>query len=187
MTLKPDLIICVDWKPVSEDFDLVERVYDGVQKAKESGFDLVFIVEDDDYYPADYFERFGDFTSDFFGDDLTYYYHLQQRGFNSQPHPKRSSLFTTGFRISHMDGFQWGGDQFLDLRIWQWANRNIKWRKFVNTGAIGIKHGIGKCGGKGHTMRMRHQDPKMEWLQNRVDADSFDFYKSLSNELRNAD
>ena len=50
MTLKPDLILCVDWKPVSDNFDLVERVYDGVQKMKAAGFDLVFIVEDDDSY-----------------------------------------------------------------------------------------------------------------------------------------
>ncbi len=186
MTKKPDFVYHVNYNPIGEGFDLVERVFDGVNRAKSDGIDLVFIIEDD-YYPADYFERFGDFTSDFFGDDLTFYYHLRQRAFASLPHPKRASLFTTGFRISHMNGFQWGGNQFLDLRIWQWANKHIKWRKFVNTGAVGVKHNLGLCGGKGHTMRMPHQDPKMEWLGKRVDAESLDFYKSLSNELRNAD
>lgn len=188
MTLKPDLIHCVDWKPVSNDFDLVERVYDGVCKMKAAGFDLVFIVEDDDYLSSDYFERFGDTTeADFFGDDLTYYYHLKQRAFVSLPHPKRSSLFNTGFRISTLEGFQWGGDVFLDIRLWKWAQQKKLRTRFVNSGAIGIKHSLGLCGGKGHTMRMPHQDPKMEWLGKRVDAESLEFYKSLSNELRNAD
>jgi hypothetical protein len=188
MTLKPDHSLFVDFPPISGGIDLVERVFAGVCQAKEMGFDLVFILEDDDAYGADYFERFGDTLGvDFFGDDLTYYYHLKQRAFSSFHHPKRSSLFTTGFRISKIEGFQWGGDQFLDIRLWKWANEKKLHTKFVNTGAIGIKHNQGRVAGKGHIQIMRHMDHKMEWLKSRVDEKSFEFYQSLSQKLIYAD
>lgn len=183
MTLKPDQVIHVDWKAISPDFDLVERVHYGVEAAKAFGIDLVFILENDDYYPADYFEKFGDMKSDFFGDDLTFYYNLRQRTFNSFYHKNRSSLFTTGFRISSLGNFQWAGDQFIDLRLWDWAKTKGLSTRFVNTGAIGMKHGVGLCGGKGHKMKLKNEDNKLTWLNKRVDPDSFEFYKTMSMEL----
>jgi hypothetical protein len=183
MTVKPDKILHINWKPISNHFDLVERVYDGVLQAKEFGFDLVFIIENDDSYNPDYFERFGDFNADFFGDDLTYYYHLKTRQYKSMYHPGRSSLFTTGFRISALGDFQWGGDVFLDMRLWEHAKRNKLKKIFVNTGAIGIKHGVGKCGGKGHKMKMQNCDTHMSWLKGRVDPESYLFYSEMSRKL----
>jgi hypothetical protein len=183
MTVKPDQVFHINWSPISSQVDLVERVLDGACKAKAAGFDLVFIIENDDYYKPDYFERFGDFNGDIFGDDMTYYYHLKNRQYKSMPHPGRASLFTTGFRISALKDFQWGGDQFLDGRLWDYAKRNRLKRVFVNTGAIGIKHGIGKCGGKGHKMKMINCDSHMSWLKGRVDPESYLFYSELSRKL----
>src|SRR5690606_6048878 len=124
MTLQPDKIIHVNWPAITNEIDLVERVYHGVLAAKGMGIDLVFIMENDDYYPADYFERFGDMKADFFGDDLTFYYNLKSRSYSSFPHKYRSSLFTTGFRISKLKDFQWTGNQFVDMRLWKWAKDN---------------------------------------------------------------
>jgi hypothetical protein len=183
MTIKPDKIFHVNWPPISAHIDLCERVYDAVMRAKEFGIDLVFIIENDDYYPANYFERFGDLNADFFGDDLTYYYHLKTRQYKSMYHPGRSSLFTTGFRISALGNFQWGGDVFLDMRLWEHAKKNKLKKMFVNTGAIGIKHGIGKCGGKGHRMKMQNCDTHMSWLKSRVDPESYLFYSEMSRKL----
>jgi hypothetical protein len=183
MTVQPDQIFHINWPPVSNHFDLVERVLDGVYKAKEAGIDLVFIVENDDSYPANYFERFGDFSGDFFGDEMTYYYHLKTRQYKSMYHPGRSSLFTTGFRISTLGDFQWGGDVFLDVRLWEFAKKNKLKRVFVNTGAIGVKHGIGKCAGKGHKMKMLASDPHLSWLKGRVDSESYLFYSEMSRKL----
>lgn len=183
MTVRPDHIYHINWSPLDNRYDLVERIHNGVMRAVEDGVDLVFIIENDDAYPLDYFSRFGSMQADFFGDETTYYYNLKNRTFNSFSHPGRSSLFTTGFRISKIQGFQWSGDQFLDLRLWKWAGEKNLNRLFITSGAIGIKHGIGLCGGKGHRMILKNCDPELRWLKGRVDKESFLFYAELSREL----
>jgi hypothetical protein len=183
MTRQPDQIFHVNFPPIGKEMDLAERVYDGVKTAQAHGFDLVFIMENDDSYPANYFERFGDFDADFFGDDLTFYYNLRNRTFQSFPHSGRSSLFTTGFRISKLGNFQFSGNQFLDIRLWRYAQESWLRGRFVHSGAIGIKHGQGLCGGKGHKMKMKNYDPHMNWLRQRVDANSFQFYSDFSRKI----
>jgi hypothetical protein len=185
MTRKPDEIIHVNYPAISNDMDLAERVFYGAKAAEGKGFDLVFILENDDAYPADYFERFGAMQGDLFGDDLTFYYNLKNRTFQSFPHAGRSSLFTTGFRISSVKGFQFSGNQFLDIRLWKYAaERGLK-RTFIHSGAVGMKHGTGLCGGKGHTMKMKNCDSNMNWLKDRVDRESYLFYADLSRKLWN--
>jgi hypothetical protein len=183
MTKKPDQVFHIDHKPISNDFDLVERVYSGICLAKDAGFDVVFIIENDDFFPDYYFNQFGDFNADIFGDDLTFYYNLKHRSFQSFYHQGRSSLFTTGFRISKMQGFQWTGNQFLDIRLWKWANEKGLSTRFVHTGAIGMKHGTGLCGGKGHKMQLKNTDTNMNWLRGRVDRDAYLFYTDMSRKL----
>jgi hypothetical protein len=74
---------------------------------------------------------------------------------------------------------------FLDIEIWKYAKSTSKRCKFIDdTGSIGIKHGIGLCGGKGHKMEMNNKDPDMTWLKARVDNDSFEFYKQLSDSIK---
>jgi hypothetical protein len=183
MTRKPDQVFHINYPAIGQDVDLCERIYDGVQQAKQAGIDLVFIMENDDFYPADYFERFGDFHADFFGDDLTFYYNLKNRTFQSFPHQWRASLFTTGFRISKLGDFQFRGDQFLDLKLWKHAGEAGLKMRFVHTGAIGCKHGVGLCGGKGHKMKLRQCDNEMQWLRGRVDRDAYLFYADFSRKL----
>jgi hypothetical protein len=144
---------------------------------------LVFILENDDAYQPNHFEKFGSMTGDFFGDEMTYYYHLKSRTFKSMHHPGRSSLFTTGFRISTLEGFQWSGDQFLDLRLWDWATKHKLKKQFAHTGAVGMKHGLGKCGGGGHKQTFQNRDTEMRWLKGRVDAESYQFYTQMSQQL----
>lgn len=183
--------VYVDFVPVNSRHDLIARIYQGIDVVKSKGIDLVFIVENDDFYPKDYLSKMGnpeDF--DFIGCEHSYYYNLSNLTWQRFDHSHRSSLFNTGFRISAMDGFPWErlirqNDVFLDIEIWKWARkRNRRKIKFVeSTGSIGIKHGIGLCGGKGHRMDMLNKDPEMEWLKARIDADSFEFYKKLSQKL----
>jgi hypothetical protein len=47
--------------------------------------------------------------------------------------------------------------------------------------SIGIKHGVGLCGGGGHknTMWYKNEDPGMKWLASHVDKKSLEFYKSI--------
>ena len=69
MVVKPDKSYFIDYKPESADVDLVQRVRRGIAQAEADGFDMVFIVENDDFYPADYFVDIPDM--DFIGDDKT--------------------------------------------------------------------------------------------------------------------
>lgn len=171
--------------PVGFGFDLVSRIYDGVKKAEAEGFDLCFVVENDDAYPANYFERYAPFFEqyDFFGQGYSYYYNLRNLTYNRLDHPYRSSLFTTGFKISALNNFDWPDDTkpFLDIDLWKYGRH--KRRKFIDTGAIGMKTGLGLCGGKGHIMTMRNKDSEMKWLAERVDSESLEFYRLLSEKL----
>ena len=46
---------------------------------------------------------------------------------------------------------------------------------------IGIKHGIGLCGGSAHTVNFPFDidDKKLYWLKQNVRKESFEFYKSM--------
>lgn len=187
MTLKPDLIIHVNDPPTGTGFDLVYRVRQGVRKAEQAGFDLCFVVENDDQYPPTYFASYAPYFDDyhFFGQEYSDYYNLRNLTHNRFHHPHRASLFTTGFKISALNNFEWPDNTkpFLDLPLWQYARH--KKRKFVDTGAIGMKHGLGMCGGKGHKMNFpKGYDKDMEWLRESVDSESFEFYRQLSDKLK---
>lgn len=183
-TLKPNGVYCMTYPPDSEEMDLVQRIKTGVQLVRNDGFDLVFVIESDDSYPSNYFEQFAPYFGkyDFFGDDYTTYYHLKNKTYKTWHHPGRASLFTTGFKISALKGFNWPSDneRFLDIKLWQFARG--KKVKFVDTGAVGVKHGLGKTGGKGHYMRFKDVDVDLKFLESRTNG-SFEFYKQIMGTL----
>lgn len=183
-TLQPDKVYQVIYEPRSEDMDLVQRVKHGVSLAKSDDIDLVFVIESDDSYPKDYFERYAPYFNkyEFFGDQFSTYYNLKNKTFNTWHHPGRASLYTTGFKISALNAFNWPADneRFLDIKLWDYARRRKK--IFINSGATGIKHGIGKVGGKGHTMRMQNIDVDLKFLESRTNG-TFEFYKGLMKNL----
>ncbi len=172
----------IDYKPKTYKPDLTDRIKSGYEKALQYGYDWVVIVEDDDFYPADYLHKvlLNADRSDFIGCEHSFYYNLKNRTWDKLIHKGRSSLYTTAFRVSAMKNFAWhrADDVFLDINLWHYAKRFR--RTFIDAGAIGIKHGIGLTGGKGHRTIFRNQDPEMLWLASKVDKDSFEFYKSLA-------
>lgn len=188
MTLKPEMIYNIDYPAKGDGIDIGERMNEGVRMAKADGFDLCFVIENDDWYPINYFDRLitrfsngninFDFVFDAVGSEDTIYYHLKNKTWELTTHQRRSSLFTTGFRISALKDFVFPTNTpFVDIALW----KNIKGRKkFVDTGAVGIKgHGAGLAAGKGHRQIMGNKDPNYSWLKSRVDLISFEFYMSL--------
>lgn len=187
MEVKPDKFYFIDYKPSSEKIDLVERIKKGVELAKADGFDTVFIVEDDDYYPADYFKNFNRWDYAFWGSEQTTYYNLRSKTYSYFQHTGRSSLFTTGFKISALDGFAWYAPKgrFLDISLWEFAdNRSLPKQLIESSTAVGIKHNLGLCAGKGHTMMGKYQDDGMDWLSQHVDKEAFEFYSDLMKKLQ---
>lgn len=182
-TTSVDSHLVVDYKPEKKDKkDLKERVKYGYDEAVKLGVDWIVMIEDDDHYPAEYLHRVllhAD-KADFIGCEWSYYYNLRNRTWDKISHPGRASLYTTAFRVSAMKNFAWhrADPVFLDINIWNYAKRFR--RSFVDAGAIGIKHGKGLCGGKGHVLEMKHKDAEMKWLEAKVDKESFEFYKTLT-------
>jgi hypothetical protein len=185
MTLKPAKSYFIEYPPVSAQIDLVDRIKEGFKQAKADGFEYAFIIESDDYYPADYFERFDLGTFGFYGEQSTVYYNLKSKTHTTFKHFGRSSLFTTGFRIKDLENFNWYAprNRFLDISLWQYSEGTTSMRQFTNTGAIGIKHGLGLCAGKGHQIKGENDDSGLKWLKENVDSEAFDFYTDLMKKL----
>lgn len=184
MTVKPDHSYFIDYPPVSKGVDLIERFEKGVKKAKADGFDYVYIIENDDYYPANYFEimHFGypdGLQYDIVGIPFSHYYHIGNRRHQLMNHPKWSSLFCTGFKTNVIEGFDYSC-KHLDVSIWEYIRATSRSRKLVyDILPIGIKHGIGLCGGIGHTMKLKNEDKDMSWLKSHIDSDAWTFYNTL--------
>lgn len=170
-TMKPDQVIHVNYRPTTSGVDLVERVQFGISQSKN---DKVFIIENDDYYPDDYFEKMQT-EIDFVGVISNYYYHLGLLKYRKFTNTTRSALFTTGFNISALRGFKFPKDG-LDIALWKHATTS-KLLHMVTP--IGIKHGHGLCAGGGHkeTFKYDHNDKEMDWLKSKVRKESFEFYK----------
>lgn len=127
MTVKPDKVYHINYHPESEAYDLKTRLHRGFNLAKADGIDWVFVIENDDAMPSNYFEKFIPYMDkyDFIGQATTIYYHLGARVWREQNHVDRSSLFTTAFRVSAMANFDWAKAAmvFIDLDIWNYARR----------------------------------------------------------------
>ena len=176
--------------PKSEEMDIVPRIRQGIEMAKKDGFEFVFIIENDDYYPADYFSLFGDLSNiDFVGYSDTVYYNIKTRSYEVLKHHERSSLFCTGFRISALDRFDWeiikSNEKFLDVKLWDYCMLYSKNYKLLSGNpCIGIKaHGQGKAGGKGHIINLKEKDPDLKALSYFVDKEAFEFYTQLMEKL----
>lgn len=168
-------------RPTSDQPDLVPRIRKGVELAKRDGFEWAFIIEDDDYYPYDYFQQVGDLSDyDFVGFNTTTYYNLRNQTYETMSHHGRSSLFCTGFRISALNMFNWPKDSvtFLDIRLWEYAQQ-FRVKLIERNPCLGIKHGIGKCGGKAHRNVLKMKDEHTTFLYSNVDTEAFEFYNKL--------
>lgn len=142
----------IDYKPLNDECDLIPRFKKGIELAKADGIDFIFIFEDDDYYPNDYIEKTYKHGFDIIGYSKTIYYHLGLKGIKEMDHKNRSSLFCTAFKINALDSFTYPNDKepYLDIHLWKYAIKNLKYYLCKEPVAIGVKHGIGKAGGNGH-------------------------------------
>lgn len=173
--------LIVDYPAKNGNPDIKERLRAGYEHAKVKGYDWVAVIENDDWMREDYLHRILLKTndSDFIGSEFTHYYNLINRTWERTHHPNHSSLFCTAFRVEAMKDFKWNQahNTFIDLDIWRHARRFRRY--FTELPAIGIKHGIGLCGGKGHRGVFPNKDPDLSWLKARIDETSYNFYSNL--------
>lgn len=192
-TLKPDFIDVIDHPPKSHHVDLPSRFQIGIERRLADGADVIFFIEDDDFYRQEYIETMmkmwiGAGKPALFGLDVTIYYHLGLRMAGSQKHTGRASMYSSMIS-KDFDMSEWPKDpeRFVDLKIWKNGNSK-KAVSPIDTLCLGIKHGHGKCGGSMHDpnnfLRAFKEtlmpDDSLSYLKN-FTGPGFWFYKSIIN------
>jgi hypothetical protein len=183
-TKQPDLIVVVDYPAKSNEVDITARYKYGIREAVKYGAECIIFWEDDDYYQPNYIEyMYAEWLQhgkpDLLGIDYTYYYHIIINGVKYQPHKGRASMFSSMVSKNVIDyPMPIDNYAFADLFIWS------KWRGVTvsptNIMAIGIKHGIGKLGGKGHTALAMYI-PDTKFLKEHCTPEAYEFYQSISS------
>lgn len=187
-TLQPEFIELINFKPESKGFDLTQRVRIGFETLKSEGCECVLIIENDDFYSKDYIETmFSEWNKkgrpEIFGTSQTVYYHVLKKQFRVLKHPSRASLMNTLINCESVFDFPSDSEIFLDLYLW----KQLKGKTFTPEKVIslGIKHGLGLCGGRGHKeMTLENNDFENEYLKASIDKESFLFYQSIADKLK---
>ena len=153
---------------------------------------IVVIWEDDDYYPAHYLRSVENYWEqarddvEILGWEQSIYYHLgvlKYRIINNRTTNRdgMSSLMSTTLKAGL--NIDWPADSYkwLDIKLWEQLDKK---QLIDGWQAIGIKHGIGLCGGKGHLSNFYRKedpdDPEMEFFYTFTDDE---FYRHLSATL----
>jgi hypothetical protein len=173
-TLKPDMVKVVDFEPVQCICDITKRYRVGYDYFKGKGYDIIALIEDDDFYRKDYLEtmvlewiKAG--KPNIIGQTQTIYYHLDLKSWFVMNHTRRSSAMNTMIKPD-LD-IDWGVDHdpYTDLKLWhQFYGKSHHIFKPKDIICIGIKHGIGMSGGQFHTTyldRYVNKDPNGDFLR----------------------
>lgn len=182
-------IIWMDQDPLDEAVDITKRYRIGYQSlSKHYGVDVIAFMENDDWYAPNYLETMvrawiQQGRPDLFGTTYTIYYHLKLKKYftfhNSQKSHMMNTLIKPGLT------FNWPPDHDPYTDQWLWMGPSNIQKKLVIKPAeiisIGMKHGVGLCGGRNHVNQLnRFTEEDNGFLKNTVDPKSFDFYNSLT-------
>lgn len=190
-TIQPDHIEIVDFEPLSGACDITPRYRFGYEKLSKMGFDVIFLIEDDDFYAPNYIETMlyewekAD-KPDIFGTTYTIYYNIRVWGQFTMHHHQRSSAMSTLIKPNLNIVWPLNNDPYTDVALYNQLDYKLFTPKELI--CIGIKHGVGLCGGQTHTEGLERYtsntgipDPNKEWLKNNIDQESFKFYQSILN------
>lgn len=190
-TVIPDHIEIVNDAPVTDEKDITWRYKTGYDRLRNKGFDVVALIENDDWYAPYYLEymlkKWEMYNKpDLLGTDYTVYYHLKQKAWFTMNHPERASAMNTIIKPDL--NFIWcqDNDPYTDLHLWLHAGLNGKIIHSKNYISLGMKHGEGLCGGVNHVDRMErftNKDLELELLHKVMikendDFESFNFYSN---------
>lgn len=178
---------------IPQECDITYRYRVGYEKMSSFDFDVLFFMENDDWYAPNYLDEMlkaweAKGKPDMFGIDYSIYYHIKNNHYFWWPHPRRSSAFC--MMIKPKLKITWPADNFnfLDMHLFNSSlmNGNHKFvRDFYSPPkpiCIGIKHGIGDVGGIAHeerNTRYTANDVDKKFLRETVDEASFEFYDNF--------
>lgn len=183
-TIQPDIIELVNYPPESTKCDITQRYRRGYDLLRNLELDVIFLIENDEYYAPNYIECQLAAWNDagrpsLFGMRATEYYHVRHFAHFTFHHEQRSSAMNT--LIKPDLSFPWCADdyEYTDVHLYQ----TLPYRLWLPETPIclGIKHGEGMVGGKCHTDDLdvyRNRDNDKEWLRAHTDPASFEFYSN---------
>jgi hypothetical protein len=188
-TLKPDKVFFMDYPPESKAKDITQRIRRGVEKATKAGCDIAVFWEDDDWYHPTYIEWLvsewkKNKRAAIFGVGETYYYNIAAKGRLHMRHQGRTSTFCTMISLPFKG--TWCNDDypFLDMHLHKTGRvKTVNFNQGIK--AIGIKHGVGMCGGGGHYARFKWDmidSPAENWFKSVMD-DQYSFYDAMSKKI----
>jgi hypothetical protein len=199
-TVPIDYIHLVNYEATSEKPDITQRYRKGYEWVSQYAlFDVIFFIENDDYYCPTYIEEMlaawiANGKPDLFGTSYTYYYHIGLQSYFMMNHPERASAMNT--MIKPNLNISWPSDHevYTDLHLWTHSHVLNGAKKTWTPNhiiSIGIKHGVGLCGGRHHKDRLSRygmkgglgnesangvEDIHAGWLFANTDPESFKFY-----------
>ena len=190
-TIQPEIVELVNFKPTDGEKDITKRYRVGYDSLRNKQLDAIFFIENDDWYAANYFEVMLNEWEQrgrpgIFGTDYTIYYHILEKSHFTMYHNVRSSAMSTLIRPDLQLQWPKDDDPYTDITLWhQIINKAIfKPERHI---CLGIKHGVGLCGGANHTDFMKryiNDDDQYKFLSSIVDAESLNFYKKIANEIQ---
>jgi hypothetical protein len=183
-TLQPEIINVVNYLPKSEKCDITERYRTGYDQLRGKNLDLIAFIENDDYYCANYLEFMAkqwilSEKPDILGLNHTIYYHIRTFEHFTMFHNTRSSAMNTVIKPD-LD-LKWGHDNDPYTDVWLWNLLKGIIITPEKEACLGIKHGIGLCGGQNHTDHMDrfiNKDHDKAFLRSVMDLESFEFYSN---------
>ena len=184
-SLKPIIVEVVDDKPISDKPDITWRYRMGYDRLRNKGLDIIAFWENDDWYSPDYLRYMTDKwvehgKPDLFGTNHTIYYNIKIKKYFEMLHDQRSMAMNT--LIKPDMNFEWCPDYepFTDLHLYR--TLNYKTFKPDKLYSLGIKHGIGKLGGRSHVDRLhRYKFQDNGFLKRTLDPISYEFYWNYFN------
>lgn len=175
-TKQPERSVFIDYPPTDGAPDLGKRFKEGISQFDDN--DIVAIIEDDDYYPPGYLEFVAKvFRGDILGTPYTTYYHLPTRKYKTFHHPNRSSFFCTTLRAGAAKkavNTLRIGDKAIHIDVALWRVMSNQVLIDIPCRPIGMKHGVGLCGGLGHLATNKSgwaHDEFLLFLKNNVKED----------------
>lgn len=202
-TLRPTFVHIMDLPPQSDEVDITFRYRRAYENFANSGvmqkMDLIALIENDDWYSPEYMETMANRWNmhgrpEIFGTNYTIYYHLRLRKWYKMLHDDRASAMNTFLRPGVRITWPPDNEPYTDLHLWQGETKlhglAIDPGKIIS---IGMKHGIGLCGGRSHiddgrpfykSMAEKYKNEDGGLLANTLDPESLKFYNSITEQLQ---
>lgn len=200
-TVQPAETIIVDYPQKRKPYDLTERYRFGIERVKGS-VDVMFFMEDDDYYPPHYIETMLKLYEDAgipqaFGIGETYFYHPELRRVWHRSHPAAGPCaFQMMIRSDAVKEIDWSlvNDLFIDAGLWRQLHGQVAYwhRSSPYIMALGMKHGRGPCAAGGHTPSLYNDaekrddeetwaDPDFSWLRSKIGLHDASWYETFAS------